>query len=587
MNQRIKEPRGRSGVIIRLGAFWLLLWGLGTACTAGTLWQTSFAFSTNWDAGWDYAVFVVGAADELGNWKPEQAVRLTWTSGNIWTGHVALPAGVRHEFKYIRRNMASDQYCETTNVTWAAGANLAVTAAPPPTASGAGKTVYYHSGWTNAEIVYRCGSTQWLGAAMTRVGPGRSADEYLYTVSGIGTNDLELFFVFNGMSNGVQHWDNAPYEGPGAGEYNYYTHLDAFWVQDKQVFNYQPPASVGAPYIVERWVDSTVDGITGRTIRIWLPRGYHETGRRYPVLYMHDGQELFCGDIPRDDQWNADWHATREISQGRMRECIIVGMDNTTSRQWEYEPPSDTYYTGYPAGIGDKYLKHFADNVRPTLDVNYRTLTSPGNTFIGGSSMGGLISIYFGYETNLFGGVLAMSPAITRATNYTEALRGKTRRNLLIYLDTGSAEGSVGPGGGDYWSKPWEAYAIFLQQGYAPNRDLLMRIGCGAGHNEAAWSARYTPAVRFLLDPRREPNLPLQQERPPRIGGDAGADGTPRWTVPTISGFGYVLEYRPDLLAGGWQTNTVSGVETNPWGWAMFPGALTAGFYRAKASGAN
>jgi predicted alpha/beta superfamily hydrolase len=202
-----------------------------------------------------------------------------------------------------------------------------------------------------------------------------------------------------------------------------------------------------------------------------------------------------------------------------MRECIIAAMDNGTNRQAEYEPPGDTYYTGYPAGVGDNYLKFFADNVRPTLDFNFRTLTAPGDTLIGGSSMGGLISIYFGYETNLFGGVLAMSPAITRAPNYTSALWDKSRKALRLYVDTGSNEGSVGPGGGDYWNKPWEAYAIFLRQGYAVNRDLLMRIGCGAGHNETAWSARFPEAARFLLDVRREANALAQAAHPPGSRG--------------------------------------------------------------------
>lgn len=569
--------RARAAILLAI-----LLAGMTRTLPAGTLWQEPQPFAHVWDTGPEYALFVAGAAEEIGAWDPARAVRLTWTAGNVWTGNVALPAGRAHEYKFIRRSMAASEYCNSANVVWMPGDNLAVTTAPPPAAPYTGKTIYYHSAWSNVQILYRCGSTQWQGAALVDVGPGRTESARLHSVAGIGAPDETIEFVFNGMSNGAVQWDNAPYEGLGAGDWNYHTPLDVFWVQNKQVYNYAPPASSGVARIEERVVNSTVDGIPGRTVRIYLPRGYDQnTSRRYPVLYMHDGQEVFCGDAPRSDQWNADWHATREISQGRMRECIVAAMDNGTNRQAEYEPPGDTYYTGYPAGVGDKYLKFVSDNVRPTLDFNYRTLTAPGDTLIGGSSMGGLISIYFGYETNIFGGVLAMSPAITRATNYTSALWANSRKDLRIYVDTGSSEGSVGPGGGDYWFKPWEAYAIFLRQGYPVNRDLLMRIGCGAGHNEAAWSARFPDAARFLLDVRREPNPLAPAAHPPRLE-PAGAPGN--WQNLTLGGYHYALEQKDDLVTTGhWQTNQVSALETNPWGSRTWTGDRSPGFYRLRA----
>jgi hypothetical protein len=148
-------------------------------------------------------------------------------------------------------------------------------------------------------------------------------------------------------------------------------------------------------------------------------------------------------------------------------------------------------------------------------------------------------------------------------------------------VDTGSNEGNIGDGVGDYWYKPWEGYAIFLKQGYAVNRDLLMRIGCGAGHNEAAWAARFTEAVRFLLDVRREPNLLAQAAHPPGLEL-AGAAGI--WKSPTLGGYGYVLEQKADLVtSGNWQTNEVSTVETNLWGSRTWAGDRSAGFYRLRS----
>ncbi len=569
-----------------IGSLWRLwsAWGVVLARTAlaATLWQEPVDLTHEWDTGPNHALFVAGEAEEMGSWNPAHAVRLTWTAGNIWTGRVALPAGQVHEYKFIRRSMDAALYCDSDNGDWMSGDNLAVTTPPLPSAPYADKTVFYHSAWSNVQILYRCGSTQWLGAAMADIGPGRAENERRHSIAGIGIPDETIEFVFNGLSNGVVQWDNAPVEGIGSGDWNYHTPLDVFWVQDKQLFNYPPPASPGAPRIEERFVNSTVAGIPGRTVRIWLPRGYDQnTTRRYPVLYMHDGQEVFCGGTPCSDQWNADWHAVREVGQGRMRECIIAAMDNGTNRQAEYEPPGDTYYAGYPSGVGDKYLQFFAANVRPTLDFNYRTLTAPGDTLIGGSSMGGLISIYFGYETNLFGGVLAMSPAITRAPNYTSALWGKNRKALRLYVDTGSSEGSIGPGGGDYWLKPWEAYAIFLRQGYAVNRDLLMRIGCGAGHNEAAWSARFPEAARFLLDVRREANALAQAAHPPRLEWLDAAQG---WRSSTLGGYRYDLENSVALVATDpWLTYQASPTETNLWGSRDWTGNLPAGFYRLRA----
>jgi predicted alpha/beta superfamily hydrolase len=547
-------------------------------------WPVAHGFSYEWDVGLDSAVFLVGSAEEIGGWNPAGGVRLTWTSGNVWTGNVALPAGQEHTYKFVKRSMQSSLYCEPTNAVWMEGDDLVISNVPVPICPYAGKQVSYCSRWSNVVIRYRCGDTQWVDAAMTRVGEGRQSEESYYRITGIASNDMLIEFVFRGMSNGVEVWDNAPYEGPAAGSWNYYTMLDVFHVQDKQVFNYAPMATQSAARIEERLVGSTVAEIPERTIRIYLPRGYdEETWKRYPVFYMHDGQEIFCGVTPRSDQWNADFHATREIGQGRMRECIIVGIDNSANRQAEYEVSGDRYYDGYPEGIGDKYLEFFVANVRPTLDYNYRTLTDSDNTFVGGSSMGGLISIYFGYATNLFGSLMAMSPAITRAPNYTAELWNETKRDVRIYVDTGSDEGSVGTGGGDYWYKPWEVYAVFLQQGYAVNDDLLMRIGCGDHHDEAAWSSRYTGAVRFLLDVRREANRLAQQAYPPyleirRFGGEEVSIA-----VSTLYGYRSELQFCPSLKASAWQTNATSTMESSPWGETVFTNIAQTGYRRAAA----
>jgi predicted alpha/beta superfamily hydrolase len=329
---------------------------------------------------------------------------------------------------------------------------------------------------------------------------------------------------------------------------------------------------VSAPGIATNFINSTApDGrVSGRVARIYLPRGYNEhVGKRYPVMYFHDGQNIFEDSKSGGsaaNSWQIDWTATREISQGRMRECIFVGLDNTGSRQFEYEVPGDTY-PGYPAGIGDSYLYFILNNVRPTLDFNYRTLADPRNTLVGGSSMGGLISIYAGVETNVFGGILAMSPALTRATNYVAVLWSRAKKEMRIYIDTGTAEGQVGSlPGGDYWEKPQEGYDIFLSHGYAVNEDLLWRAGCGAVHNELAWRARTPGALAFLLDVREEPSSILAAEEPPRIAG------IPTGTVSTATLRQQEIRFErtTTLASPSWQPLATSAVERLPWGTASF-----------------
>ena len=178
-----------------------------------------------------------------------------------------------------------------------------------------------------------------------------------------------------------------------------------------------------------------------------------------------------------------------------------------------------------------------------------------------------------------------MSPAITRAPNYTAALWTRPRRICGSTWTPGPTKAASATGGGDYWYKPWEAYAIFLRQGYAVNRDLLMRIGCGAGHNEAAWSARFPEAVRFLLDVRREAN-------PSGAGGVPapawnGLDGRrrSRWRSP---GAGWLplcpgTDGRPDGRRAIGRLIRFSSAETNLWGSLTWSGDLPAGFYRLRA----
>lgn len=520
-------------------------------------------FAITWDVGLGSNVYVVGNHPDLGAWSPTNGTKLRWTTGNVWTGQVAVQLGTPVEYKFIGRDGAANRYGDAANVQWEPGPDRTNATAAAPDAPYKGKTVFYYTGWTNVTLVTVAGTN--VGTvSMQRVGPGRTAGEVLYRADGVGQVGEGLEFVPNGWINGQNAWDNAPNTTEWGN--NYYTPLDAFLLQDGQIYNYWPTSFVSTASIVTNFVNSTEPGIDARTIRIYLPRGYHNhLWKRYPVLYLHDGQNVFDpgGTF---GSWSADAIATREIGQGRMRETIIVAVDNTTNRQVEYEPPGDRYYAGVPSGQGDAYIRFIAGNVRPTLDVNFRTLNDRRNTLLGGSSMGGLISLYGGYETNLFGAILAMSPAVTRAPNYLATLRTRTRLPMHIYLDTGTDEGNVGVGVGNYWDKPWEAYDVFLSQGYAVNDDLLMVVGVGDYHNEAAWRRRLPPALRYLLSVRDEPNLLAQQTWPPRITSIAAY----QLGYPSQQHFAYRVQgaTNGDLASGSWYDVLMPATEARPWGYA-------------------
>ena len=458
--------------------------------------------TVTWDVGYGTNVHAVGSSAELGNWSALDAIKLRWTDGNVWTGQVAVPRGMTVEYKFIARCGEAAKAGDPANVVWEPGTNRVITTAVAD-ADERGKTVYFYSTWTSAALVVVAG-TNATTVPMAQIGPGRTTNEFLYKADHVGRRGELLEFVPNGFADGESRWDNPE---DGGWNRNYCTPLDTFLLQDGQTYDYWPAPTSSAPRVVVNRIQNAPPGFSNRTIHVYLPRGYEgNASRRYPVLYMHDGQNVFDpgGEF---GSWSADAIATREMGQGRMRECIIVGVDNSPRRRQEYEPPGDRYYTNEAPGAADAYLKFLTGTVKPAIDRKYRTLAGRTDTFVGGSSMGGLVSLYCGYESDVFGGVLAMSPSVTRATNYVASLGGRSKPPLRIYMDTGTDEGNIGPGYGNYWEKPWEAYDLLLERGFAPNGDLMMRTGYGDGHNEAAWRKRLPVALRFLLDPRDEEEM--------------------------------------------------------------------------------
>jgi predicted alpha/beta superfamily hydrolase len=242
-----------------------------------------------------------------------------------------------------------------------------------------------------------------------------------------------------------------------------------------------------------------------RDILVYLPPTYDFSDRRYPVIYLHDGQNLFDVATSYAGEWQLD--ETMEALGQESVEAIMVGIPNAgEARISEYSP---FYSDEYGSGRGDLYLDFIAEQVKPLVDAEFRTLPGADSTGIMGSSMGALISLYaFFRRPGTFGFAGVMSPSLWFAKNAIyDLVRAAPVNKGRLYLDAGTRE----YGGESIWSiLPFRSrnyyasvrrmYRLLVKKGYRPKRDVLYVEEKNAGHNEAAWARRLAPALRFLLD---------------------------------------------------------------------------------------
>lgn len=238
-----------------------------------------------------------------------------------------------------------------------------------------------------------------------------------------------------------------------------------------------------------------------RDILVWLPPDYHASTRRYPVFYMHDGQNLF-------DQYTSfvgEWHVdeTMQTLSFQGFPAIIVGIPNMgAQRVLEYSPFNDPRFG---KGLGDLYLGFVADTIKPVIDAHFRTMPEREYTAILGSSMGGLISLYgFFKRGDIFGAVGCMSPSLwyARRSIFTY-ISGATFHPGTIYLDIGGQEGPVNTHAHGQPNMMLRAARdmdqLLRRKGYRQQNDLLYIEAPEAGHNESAWAQRMPNALRFLM----------------------------------------------------------------------------------------
>lgn len=262
------------------------------------------------------------------------------------------------------------------------------------------------------------------------------------------------------------------------------------------------------------FIASGDEAIPSREVRVWLPPGYDEGAARYPVIYFHDGQNVFRPGGPFGC-WFAEEAAAEEMKAGRMREAIIVAIPNNeadmgAARITEYQPPEDANPRD-PArgkGICHRYAEYLVGKVKPAIDAKYWTLPERENTAVAGASMGGLVSLWLGLNTEAFGAVGVFSPAFWTSPNFMQAVMGGAKKDgLRIYMDMGTKE--KGNLTGDYWEDALAVCGALLAQGYVEGEDFLWNPGEGDEHNEKAWAKRLPVALRFLMS---EEDMPRMEE---------------------------------------------------------------------------
>lgn len=265
--------------------------------------------------------------------------------------------------------------------------------------------------------------------------------------------------------------------------------------------------------VIKRYADFVSHYVLPRHVDIWRPPDYETAlDTRYPVIYMHDGQNLFEPDSSYIGvDWGVDEAMTLLIHQYRFTGAIIVGIWSNHLRLREYMPykpliasPDRRLLAQFNRGAGgaplsDYYLKFIVTALKPFIDKTNRTLTDRANTFIMGSSMGGLISLYALTEyPDVFGGAGCLSTHWPIGQEILVDCLGAVlprAGNHRLYFDYGTATLDA-----DYEPYQQRMDALLRKAGYT-SQDWMTRKFKGADHSERAWRARAHIPLSFLLQP--------------------------------------------------------------------------------------
>ncbi len=317
-----------------------------------------------------------------------------------------------------------------------------------------------------------CGNHRWAFCLSTTAG---KSIEYKYTLGS---------------------WEQEGADAAGQPLQNFTTALDRTKVVDDEITFWTQPVKrkiVGQITGMVRYHrQMSGEGLRARDVIVWLPPDYKGSGARYPVLYMHDGQNLFD---PHTSAFGVDWQVdetcTQLIQDRDIPPLIVVGIYNTADRSNEYMPGPMT----------EAYMRFVVEVVKPMIDREYRTLSGREHTFVGGSSAGGTCAFMLAWQfPQVFSKAFCFSPAL----EVTDAARGlefdyaQTVRDtplpswpLFFYLDNGGQrlEAKLQPG--------IDSMLVALKEkGLRENVDFLWVHDSDDWHSESAWARRFPEALK-------------------------------------------------------------------------------------------
>jgi glycosidase/enterochelin esterase-like enzyme len=410
----------------------------------------------------------------------------------------------------------------------------------------------------------------WRADARALTGTGRKRTTRITVSPG---TELEYKFTLGS-------WEREALSGSGRVPPNYRLHLDrdtavvheisAFKREQKEYIADWRSSGVRGRLVY--WTDVPSAFLAPRRhIEIWLPPGYDAASTRYPVLYMHDGQNLFDPRIANTGvDWGVDEAVMRLVERGVIPPIIVVGVWSSTERGREYSPWHDA----------PRYARFLREELMPRVNREFRTLTGPENTAVMGSSMGGLLSFYLvTRHPDAFGGCGCMSShfplseAVAARVFQGDSTAANRDTTPYVVRDIGS--GLRAPRGARYWLDYGSlgvdsAYAPthsavrawLLQQGLVEDQDFVVRRYEGADHNETAWRARLEDPLAFLFGPRQ-----------PRSSAASSDLSVPAWARDAIWYQILVERFRNRDPANDPTAHDIVGVtdEQPPDGWRPTP----------------
>jgi predicted alpha/beta superfamily hydrolase len=227
---------------------------------------------------------------------------------------------------------------------------------------------------------------------------------------------------------------------------------------------------------------------TAKKIWVYLPKGYTTSAKKYPVIYMHDAQNLFDASTSYAGEWNID-----ETLDSIHAKVIVIGIENTENRMEELTPFQHSKYGG---GKADAYLDFIVTTLKPRIDATYRTKTNAKNTAVFGSSLGGLVSFYAAIKyPEVFGKVGCFSPAFWFNRNEINDLLAQTKDfDTKIYFLCGDNEGDADMipdmKNVEQWVNTKRCECKKL------NKEVIVK---GGQHNEKLWREGFKKAYLWLF----------------------------------------------------------------------------------------